>query len=151
MMQFLHTRIGRALVFVVFILLLAFVSYQVYALLRPNDRTQELNRRWFVCTETHKAYQLDLNDVKEIPAPSPFSGKNTGQPAELCYWTAEGKPKDIPTPVLLNDYIGDSSPTFCPDCGRLVVGRNPAPSPGMSPPPTKAEYEAQHHHAAVNP
>ncbi|HUO07943.1 MAG TPA: hypothetical protein VM008_06565 [Phycisphaerae bacterium] len=150
-MQFFHTRSGKALLFALAIAALGLVGYQLYAMIRPNDGTSELNRRWFVCTETRKAYQLDLTSVREIPAPSPFSGKNTGEPAELCYWTAEGKTKDTPTPVLLNEYIGDPSPTFCPDCGRLVVGRNPAPTPGSPPPPTKAEYQAVHHHAATAP
>jgi len=68
------------------------------------------------------------------------SGKNTGYEAELCYWTKDGKPKETPTPVLLNIYKGIKGPTFCPDCGRLVVGHNPPAMEGAKPPPTKDEY-----------
>ena len=81
-----------------------------------------------------------------MPVLSPFSGKNTGYPAELCYWTKDGSIKTDPTPVLLNTYIGDNSPTFCPDCGRLVVGHNPRAVAGAHAPPTKQEWESKHAH-----
>jgi hypothetical protein len=73
----------------------------------------------------------------------PIKGKDGGPAyiAELCYWTKDGKPKSSPTPVLLNESLGKKEPTFCPDCGRLVVGRNPRAGPGVKPPPTKAEYK----------
>ena len=64
-----------------------------------------------------------------------------GVPQPRIFWTKDGKPKQDPTPVLLNSWIGKSGPTFCPDCGRLVVGHNPIPGPNSKPPPTKADYE----------
>ena len=79
-----------------------------------------------------------------FPLLSPYSGKNTGYIAEPCYWTASGGTKTQPTWVLLNQAIGKPGPTFCPDCGRLVVGHNPPPGPGVKPPPTKEEYAARH-------
>lgn len=91
-------------------------------------------RRWFVCTETKKAFQLDLQIGMTIPVKSPYSGKETGYPAELCYWNEDGSIRKEPTPVLLNRYLGDKSPTYCPDCGRLVVLRNPPPEAGKAPP-----------------
>ncbi|MEI8194583.1 MAG: hypothetical protein WCI73_01605 [Phycisphaerae bacterium] len=122
---------------------LGFGGYRLYGLLGRSAEARDLNRRWMVCTQTKKPFQVDLDSLKGIPAPSPFSGRNTGQPAELCFWTADGKPKTEPTPVLLNQYLNDPAPTFCPDCGRLVVARNPGPDQAASPPPTKAEYEAR--------
>ena len=96
--------------------------------------------RLFICSETGKTFHYTLQKGDPIPVPSPASKKNTGYPAELCFWTKEGTVKEDPTPVLLNQYKGDRSPTFCPDCGRLVVAHNPAPRPGMKPPPTREQY-----------
>jgi hypothetical protein len=95
--------------------------------------------RMFVDAETGKPFAYKLSGNAEIPAPAP-SGKKTGYPAEKCFWTKDGKAKDEPTYVLLNMWRGSSEPTFCPDCGRLVVGHNPTPAPGVRPPPTKEEY-----------
>jgi len=100
--------------------------------------------RIFICSQTGKSFTHELQIGETIPVYSPYSGANTGYPAELCYWTADGQPKDDPTPVLLNQWIHKPGPTFCPDCGRLVVPNNPSPLPGMKPPPTKAEWQASH-------
>ena len=78
--------------------------------------------------------------LPSVPAKAP-SGGNTGYPSEKCYWTKDGKIKTEPTYVLLNIYKNSSEPTFCPDCGRLVVSHNPAPVAGRSAPPTKGEYQ----------
>jgi hypothetical protein len=95
-----------------------------------------------VCAQTGKAFTVELKDGLSIPVRSPYSGQQTGYPAELCYWTKDGKPKDEPTAVLLNSWVGKRGPTFCPDCGRLVVGRNPEPAPDRKPPPTREEYQS---------
>ncbi len=79
-----------------------------------------------------------------IPVKSPFTGKETGYKAELCFWTKDGSTKTDPTAVLMNDDVGKPGPTFCPDCGRLVVHHNPVPGPHSKPPPTREEYEAEH-------
>jgi hypothetical protein len=98
--------------------------------------------RWtFICTETKKTFELKTDENTPNPAPSPYSGKNTGVYAEACYWTADGKVKDEPTWVLLNERIGKPGPTFCPDCGRLVTEMNPSPMYQHEAPPTKQEYE----------
>jgi hypothetical protein len=94
--------------------------------------------RVFICAETGKPFKHSIEIGDRNPIESPYSGKRSGYPAELCFWTADGKTKKEPTYVLLKSYKGDKGPTFCPDCGRLVVGLNPAPS--GSPPPTEAEY-----------
>ena len=99
-------------------------------------------QRWFVCTKTGQAFQANLEIGMRFPIHSPFSGENTGMPAELCSWTADGGIRKDPVPVLLNSDIGSPEPTFCPDCGRLVVGRNPPAVEGRTPPPTRDEYQA---------
>ncbi|HVX83452.1 MAG TPA: hypothetical protein VH253_01410 [Phycisphaerae bacterium] len=106
--------------------------------------------RWFVDAETHQAFQKKLALGMTVPVKSPYTNRATGYPAELCYWTKDGKPKKDPTPVLLNSEVGIDGPTFCPDCGRLVVGRNPAPEARMKAPPTQEEYERSHQTADVN-
>jgi hypothetical protein len=69
------------------------------------------------------------------------SGKKVGYPAELCYWTADGKLRSEPVPVLLNEYRGQKGPTFCPDCGRLVRPQQSQPYPNAKPPPLKKDYD----------
>ena len=93
-----------------------------------------------MCSETGKSFELSVDANTRVPVRSPYSGKNTGYPAEFCYWTKEGKLKKDPTFVLLNSYQGIKDPTFCPDCGRLVVAQNPPGIPGDMAPPTKTEY-----------
>ena len=108
-----------------------------------EDLAENSRNRWFVCTETGKPFREELKPGITFPIESPHSGKPTGVPAELCYWAKDGKPKEDPTPVLLNERAGKSGPTFCPDCGRLVVAGNPLPLAGAQPPPTQAEYAAR--------
>lgn len=89
-----------------------------------------------------------MPDLKPFePSPNGPTGKKAFR-AELCAWTKDGKTKPNPTPVLLNSHKGLSEPTFCPDCGRLVVPLNALPVPGIPDseqrvPPTQQEYEAK--------
>jgi hypothetical protein len=107
-----------------------------------GDEAYNLARgRVFICAETKKPYNVELFPGMKIPYDSPHSGKPTGYPAELCYWTKDGKSKEDPTPVLLNSYTNQPEPTFCPDCGRMVVMRNPFAETGAKPPPTQAEFK----------
>jgi hypothetical protein len=107
--------------------------------------------RTFICSETLKSFKHELKRGESVPVHSPYSGKDTGYPAELCYWTKDGKVKQDPDAVLLKSYLGETGPTFCPKCGRLVVGHNPRPHDESSPPPTREEYAARHGAPAVTP
>jgi len=98
----------------------------------------------YICTETGKTFSHVDKMGETHPIYSPYSHKDTGVPAEPCYWTAAGKIKAKPTWVLLNSLAGGQEPTFCPECGRLVTKHNSSPSPGDEPPPTREMYEAQH-------
>jgi hypothetical protein len=108
----------------------------------PSSAAQLANEKMFVCSKTGKAFSVTLKAGMKIPVYSPYSGQDTGYPAEECYWTAEGTTKSKPDYVLLNSKVQKPGPTFCPVCGRLVVARNPRPRPGDKPPPTQAEYQA---------
>jgi hypothetical protein len=108
-----------------------------------DDATELITNRIYICSETHKGFKHKVERGETVPILSPYTGKNTGYPAELCYWTKDGKIKNDPTPVLLNMTIGKPGATFCPDCGRLVVPYNPRPLPDSKPPPTEEEYKKQ--------
>ena len=86
----------------------------------------------------HYAYPQELTAGMRIPTKGPHGFD--AYPAEPCYWTADGHPKSTPDWVVLNSALGKQGPTFCPVCHRLVVFRNPSPSPGVKPPPTEQEY-----------
>jgi hypothetical protein len=107
--------------------------------------------RTFICAQTGKSFEHTLKLGEAIPVKSPYSGQNTGYPAELCYWTKDGRIKKEPTAVLLKTLVGERGPTFCPECGRLVVGHNPRPKAGDAPPPTEAEYQSKKSHRDANP
>lgn len=145
--EFLNSNAGKGVTIAFILIALGAAFFSIKGSFGSSD-VQGLNTRTFICAQTLKPYQYELTTTSKIPAPSPFSGKNTGYPAEMCYWTKDGKIRPTPYPVLLNSYKKLPEPTFCPDCGRLVVARNPQPSAGAKPPPTEAEWKANPRHAA---
>ncbi len=147
--RILHSKIGVGMMVGVIVASVVIVVMQLPHYWGRSESAEELNGRWLICMESRKAYHVNLEDVGSFPAYSPFSKKNTGVEAELCYWTAEGKIKDKPVPVLLNEMVGDSSRTYCPECGRLVVARNPGPPMTTRASPTRAEVEARGSSAGV--
>lgn len=106
-----------------------------------SDAAGDLSRtRAFVCSETGKGFDYVVDEKTTIPVKSPYSGKNTGYPAEKCYLDKDGKIKNTPNYVLLNETLGKPGPTFCPECGRMVVQHNPIPDETRLP-PTREEYQ----------
>jgi len=140
--QFLNSPRGRALSFAGVIAMLIVAGFLVWRGMAPSDAEVLSRDRAFIDSKTMKPFehQLKIGDV--IPTDAPSGGK-TGYPAELCFWTKDGKEKKDPTAVLLKSWLGQTGPTFCPDCGRLVVGHNPIPGPNVRVPPTQAEYDAR--------
>jgi hypothetical protein len=106
-------------------------------LVGESSLASDSRNRIYIDAETGKSFEHRLQMGDTTPIESPYTHKKTGYPAELCYWTADGKRKHDPTPVLLNRYANKKGPTFCPDCKRLVVPMNPI---GQTPPPTETEY-----------
>ena len=123
-------------------LLLVGLGVGAYEYRSANSTVDATRRDMFIDAETGKAFAVTLEPGMMVPVKSPDTGKMTGVPAELCYWTADGGTKKVPDAVLLNaKHIPPlPGPTFCPYCHRLVVAHNPAPGPGVMPPPTEAEY-----------
>src|SRR5205809_1075501 len=119
MREFFNSSSGKlaAIGLVLLALVLAFFSYR--SSFGGDDAASISRDRMFVDAATGKPFEHQLQMGERIPVKAP-SGGMTGYPAELCYWTKDGKRKKDPTPVLLNDSIGKHEPTFCPDCGRLV-------------------------------
>jgi hypothetical protein len=140
--RLLTSPVGRVTGIVVSLAALGFAACSVASFFRGGT-PESVRSRMYICTETRKQFR-HVNQMGEtLPIFSSFSGKNTGMPAEACYWTADGKAKKEPTWVLLKEYVNEAGPTFCPDCGRLVVGHNPAPGPGVRVPPTAQQYVAR--------
>jgi hypothetical protein len=137
--KFLQSGAGKVLAGVVVIVGLVLAFYSLRGV--TTDAGEELARnRMFIDIETGQPFEHELEMGKPFPVRAP-SGKESGYPAEACYWTKDGKTKSEPTYVFVSSvWKGGSEPTFCPDCGRLVVGHNPKPSADSTPPPTKEEY-----------
>jgi hypothetical protein len=115
-----------------------FIKNSLYSATVRDERT-----RPFIDSVTMQPFTHVLEKGESIPVDAPSGGK-TGYPGELCYWSKDGGTKTDPTVVLLNSWVHKPGPTFCPDCGRLVVALNPAPNPNRPPPPTKEEYEKRY-------
>jgi hypothetical protein len=106
----------------------------------PSSAAEISKDRLFVCAATGKSFRRKIQPGIPIPVTSPFTGTATGYEAELCYWTRDGSVSKTPAAVLLNRYRGLTEPTFCPDCGRLVIQQNPPPRVGSTPPPHQKEF-----------
>ena len=98
--------------------------------------------RWMICSETGKVFEGSIQRGSVFPLYSPYSKRQTGYPAERCFWTADGQIKSEPTFVLVKGHLGEKGPTFCPDCGRLVLVNNPGAGGGKAP-PTQSEFLAR--------
>lgn len=136
--EFFQKPAGKVVALVLVLVGLSAAGWSIWSNSR-NPAADAANTRWFVDSATMKPFRYNLKMGETVPVVAPSGGK-TGYPAELCYWTADGKVKDEPTPVLLNRWINKPEPTFCPDCGRLVRELNPVAEPGRKPPPKKDEY-----------
>ena len=119
-------------------LLIAFLALR--SSFGPSTAARHNSQRVYICAETGKTFEHTAVGGKVAAVRSPHSGKDTGYPAQHCYWTADGKIKREPTYVLMNVYKGERGPTFCPDCNRMVPADNPVVTEGAPPPPTKEEY-----------
>jgi hypothetical protein len=137
--EFFRTPAGKGVGIVLALVAIALCVWSIISNLGGSEAAKMSNERVFVCAETGKAFDLELEPGMKFPVRSPYSGKDTGYPAELCYWTADGKIRKDPYPVLLNEYLNKPGPTYCPDCGRLVVHYNPQPREGSTPPRKKGQ------------
>lgn len=141
--EFLNSDKGRWIVWAgigAAVLLMLFVLRGWFA---ESDAVASSSERPYICAQTGQTFTYHLKKGDVTPVESPHSGERTGFPAERCFWTRDGQVKDEPTLVLLNAYAGKPEPTFCPDCERLVVELNPAPTTRTTPPPLRGEYRTK--------
>jgi len=80
-----------------------------------------------ICSETGEVFERFVAPREAQPWTNPKTDKRTLWPAERCFYTKDGKVKSKPTFVFLKAWLGEKGETICPDCGRRVVLRNPAP------------------------
>lgn len=113
---------------VVFLALFGAAGYLTYKTLTtaPIPEPIPINTT-FKCLETGKVFEFAMTEGEHWPVTSPFSNKKTGYPVERCYWTRDGKRKEEPDYVILNETLGKSGDTICAVCGRIVIGHNPTP------------------------
>lgn len=142
--EFLNTPAGRYVSFGVAGLGVLLMGWLVVSQFTGGIASRSA-KRIFIDSNTNEQFQYTLSKGEMIPVPSPHSdGARVGFEAEPCYWTKEGGVKDEPTWVLPKVKVNpDAGPTFCHDCGRLVVPLNPLPLPGTSVPPSETEYKAR--------
>src|SRR5437762_14022699 len=114
--EFLNTTAGKVVVGIAGLILLLVVVWLGKTYLGSSEAGALSTDRVFIDAKTGKQYNYSIQPGDKIPVKAP-SGMS-GYPAEPCYWTKDGKPKQEPTWVLLNEYVGKPAPTFCPDCGR---------------------------------
>jgi hypothetical protein len=148
--QMLATPGGKIAAIAASLFAVGFAVYTVASFMK-GDMPSTAFYTTYVCSETGKSFRHKNEMGDTIPIYSPYSGKNTAYPGEACYWNPDGSTKSEPTWVLLNEAVGKNEPTFCPDCGRLVVGHNPRPVAGGKPPPTRGEYAAKNRSSGIAP
>ena len=140
--EFFDTTAGKITAGLLLVVALGLLGWSVWSNLGEEDIVANTRNRTFMDATTGEPFQAELKVGWKVPIPAP-SGGNTGYPAEMCGWTADGKPTDDLTPVLLNQYVDKKGPTFCPVCHRLVRERNPIPNPNgthETAPPTEQEW-----------
>jgi hypothetical protein len=116
----------KVVIAVVAILAAAIISY-VNIFGGENSQARSW-QRVMIDSETRELFpDFPLKFGDTMPFTNPKTGKRTLYQAEMCYWTKDGKAQFPGIPVLLNEYLGKTEPTTCPDCGRRVTFNNPPP------------------------
>lgn len=141
--EFFESIAGKVTAGVIIVAAAAMVWMSVRSNLGTSGAGKMASDRMFICSKTNKSFWHTLQKGESIPVLSKYSGEKTGYPAEMCYWNADGSIRSEGVPVLLNQYKGEPEPTFCPECGRLVMGHNPPADPSRKPPATRDEYMAR--------
>src|SRR5215203_5757959 len=100
--EFFRTGAGKYAAMGLVVIALGICAWSIVSNLGADEAFALSSGRVFICSEAKKPYNVTIKAGMKIPYDSPFSGKPTGYPAELCYWTKDGKIKTDPTPVLMN-------------------------------------------------
>lgn len=141
---FLNGPMGKSVSVLILLAGILIAGVVLYSDLRPSAVVDSVTRPLFIDADNEQSFRQTISPGMTIPVKSPFSGKQTGYPAELCNWTKDGHVASEATPVLMNEWINKPGPTFCPVCSRLVVHHNPGAVEGQAPPPTREQYMENH-------
>jgi hypothetical protein len=141
--EFMETPTGKRVAVGIGAIGVLAVLLMLRSALGPRQVVRESSRRVVICAKTGKSFTVTVEPGMSFPLQSSYSGEKTAYPAEMCGWTAGGEVASQPHAVLLNSWINQPEPTFCPVCGRLVVRHNPPAEAGAKAPPTEAELKAR--------
>src|SRR5262245_26148215 len=108
--EFLEGRTGKIAVALLILVALGAIIWIARASFSSSE-VRAANTRTFIDASNGKSFERELAVGESYPVRGP-SGKDTAYPAELCYWTADGKVKQTPTAVLMNEWLGKPGPTF---------------------------------------
>lgn len=112
-------------------LLLAVSGYYVWRVAAAPSAGSYSRERIYMCAESGKVFRHEPQVGEIEPIYSPFTKRNTGYMPEACYWVkspdGQWKAKKNPTYVIERRRLGEDGTTYCPDCGRKVIGHNPMP------------------------
>ncbi len=139
--EWLHTTPGRITAIAFLVIGLSGTAWSMLRYFGPDAAARYSNSPLFIDSITGKTFHYQLKIGDTIPVLSPFTNRNTGYPAAFSYWSKGGKILKHPEAVLLNTWLGKTTPTFAPLSGRLVTANEKPPMPGSTPPPTKVQYE----------
>src|SRR5690242_16326573 len=89
-------RVGRISAIAVVMVLVIFAGWSMYGFFGKSDAQAIAGNRLFICAQTGKSFHHEVKRGETLPILSPFSGQNTGYPAELCYWTKDGQLRQDP-------------------------------------------------------
>src|SRR4051794_22328897 len=100
--EFLRGPAGKIAAMIAIAVGLFAIYLNGHQLVGESTLASDSRNRIYIDAESGKAFEHRLQVGDTTPIESPYTHKKTGYPAELCYWTADGKRKHDPTPVLLN-------------------------------------------------
>ncbi len=140
--EFLQSTMGKTVASALVVAVIIASFFFMRSSLSYSEGIQSSRTRTFVDTGTNLPFQVEVKEGMTIPVKAP-SGQDGYEFDETCSWTKDGHVSDHATYVLMNKTLRKPGPTFCPECGRLVVENNPPAAEGVKPPPTKAEYGAR--------
>jgi len=116
--------IKKGLVFIGSIVVGVVLIISVYRTLGGEE--VPANTRKLMCSETGALFAVEVKPgMGPYPHKNPKTDRDTLYPVELCY-NGPCLEKDG-TPVILNTWLGQEEPTYCPVCGHIVRAHNPGP------------------------
>src|SRR4051812_40733578 len=99
--EFINTSGGRIAAAALVIIALAAAVFMFRNSFGASSDVAAANDRVFIDATTGKPFSRELRPGMTVPIDAPF-GKKSGYPAEMCWWTKDGKIRKEPYPVLLN-------------------------------------------------